>query len=96
MRKSLEMKSYLCNKVSVRESAGLNLQKIEAISVVRVGDLLPLDTLHTIEFLLLLERVNDEVLLQLLVRKVDAELLERIRLKRLKPVDVEDADKAHR
>jgi hypothetical protein len=33
-----------------------------------------------------------EVLLQLLIGQVDAELLERVRLERLEPVDVEHAD----
>ena len=52
------------------------LQQLEAIAVVAIGDLFPLKTLLLVELLLLFERVDDKVLLQLLVGIVDAKLRE--------------------
>jgi hypothetical protein len=76
----------------LRTARGSRLQQVEAVAVVRVRDLLPLDALVRVQLLLLLEGVHDEVLLQLLVGVIDAQLLERVELKHLEAVDVEDAD----
>ena len=72
----------------------LGLNQVQHIRVVHKLDVAPVDGLRLVLRLLRLEHVLVEVLLQLLVRQVDAELLERVQLERLKAVDVQDADEA--
>lgn len=51
-------------------------------------------TSHPMYLLLELEHVLIKLLLQLLVRVVDAELLEAVKLEQLEPVNVQDTNKA--
>ena len=54
----------------------------------------PIDALLNIYLLLFLEHVLIEALLQRFVRQVDAQLLERVGLEALKPIDVEDSNRS--
>ena len=68
------------------------LDEIDGALVVAVLDARPGQLLLGVERLLGLEDEDQEELLQLLVGKVDAELLERVDLEELEAVDVEEAD----
>jgi hypothetical protein len=57
------------------------LDKVKTLLVVVVDDVRPVDALLLVLFLLLPKKVRVEVVLQLLVRVVDAELFERVRLR---------------
>mmetsp|Transcript_45984 Transcript_45984/g.115760 ORF Transcript_45984/g.115760 Transcript_45984/m.115760 type:complete len:287 (-) Transcript_45984:724-1584(-) len=80
------------------EHAGwvLCLDEVAHNLVVEVVDLLPLDPLAHVFLLLGLQRELDEDLLELLIDKVDAELLEPVVLEHFEPVDVEDANQEGR
>eukprot|EP00968_Pinguiococcus_pyrenoidosus_P000506 scaffold31_cov263-Pinguiococcus_pyrenoidosus.AAC.12 len=75
------------------EAEGLLLDQVQNRLIVDEGDLGKADALRLVDTLLLLEGRPVEVLLQLLVREVDAELLEGVLLEDLEPEDVEHADK---
>jgi hypothetical protein len=60
--------------------------------VVLVLDLAPPQAFELVDLLLLLEDLDVEVLLDLLVGEVDAELLEAVLLEDLEAGDVQDAD----
>ena len=68
------------------------LEELEHGGVVGEVDALPRHALGLVLELLLAEDVCVELLLELLVGEVDAELLERVRLEVLEAEDVEDAD----
>lgn len=78
--------------VKDRENASTLLDQFDARLVVEVLDVLPRDLLPLVLFLLALEGEFDEDLLQLLVDKVDADLLKVVVLEDLKAVDVEHSD----
>lgn len=68
----------------VQNAQGLLFNEVQHILVVHKGDVAPIDSLALVLGLLHLEDVAVEVLLQLLVGQVDAELLEVILLELLK------------
>ena len=68
----------------VQDAQGLLLDQIQHILVVHECDVGPVDLLALVLGLLHLEHVLIEVLLQLLIGQVDAELLEIVLLERLK------------
>ena len=68
------------------------LDEVDAALVVLVLDLRPRDALRLVQRLLALEDEAQEELLQLLVGKVDAELLKRVDEERLEAVDVQQPD----
>jgi len=72
----------------------LTLDKIAHDLVVEELDRSPLDTFSDVLFLLFLKSLLDEVLLQLLINVVDAELLETVVLKDLETEDIKDTDNA--
>ena len=74
------------------EHPQLGLDQVDAGLVVVEVDHLPLDPLLDVLLLLQLEHVHVELLLQLLVGVVNAELLKGVHLKSLKAVDVEHPD----
>ena len=77
------------------QSDGRLLDQPDARLVVGVGDLDAADALVRVRRLLHLEDELQEELVQLLVREVDAELLERVGLERFEAEDVEQTDEAH-
>jgi hypothetical protein len=74
------------------EGAGERVKEHVGYTIGASPHLLELDALAPVDVLLLLEGVRVEVLLQLLVAEVDAQLLERVLLEDLEAEDVEDAD----
>ena len=72
------------------------LHEMDARLVVPERDVRPVDAFRVVLHLLELEDVVVEQALELLVRKVDAELLERILLEDLEAEDVQNADKVLR
>ena len=72
------------------------LDEVDAALVVLVLDARPRDALLLVQVLLRLEDELEEELLQLLVGKVDAELLEGVDRERLEAVDVEQPDELGR
>ena len=68
------------------------LYHVDSVLVVFERNRLPLDPLLLVLFLLKREHVLVELLLQLLIRVVDRELLERVLGKDLKAKDIEQAD----
>ena len=72
------------------------LEQVQAGLVVGVRDGLDRDVLEAVLLLLDAEALLVEVELELLVRIVDAQLLERVPLEALEPVDVEDGDAGRR
>eukprot|EP00968_Pinguiococcus_pyrenoidosus_P012259 scaffold1070_cov245-Pinguiococcus_pyrenoidosus.AAC.13 len=80
--------------LQLREDAvGPASNQRQALLVVREGDERPLDAFALVLLLLELEDELVEMLLQRFVRKVDAQLLEGVRLERLEAEDVQDADR---
>ena len=71
-----------------------NGDEVEGFLVVHELDMGPVDGLQVVLLLLELEDVLDKELLEVLVGKVDAKLLEGVGLEVLKAEDVEDADAA--
>ena len=69
-------------------------EKREDVGIVGVAHTFPRDALLGVERLLGAEDVGAKVLLQALVRKVDAELLERVGRERLESEDVEHSNRA--
>jgi len=61
-------------------------------TIVNEGDVLEFNSLAGIHLLLELKRVVVEVLLQHLVREVDAELLKAVVLEDLEPEDIQDTN----
>ena len=82
--------------VEKEENAGglLAFDEVAHDLVVEELDGRPLDAFRDVLLLLLLQGLLDEVLLQLLVDVVDAELLEAVALEDLKAKDIENADGA--
>lgn len=80
--------------VQQRVHAAAALNQLDARLVVGVVDIGPCDLLARVQLLLELEDVLHKLLLQPLVRVVDAELLKAIELEDLEAVDVEQADEA--
>ncbi|KAI3483202.1 hypothetical protein L1887_53982 [Cichorium endivia] len=78
--------------VEEREDAELALDHVDAGLVVGEVDKGPRDLLLEVLFLLELEDVVVELVLEALVGVVDAELLVRVDLESLEAVDIEDAD----
>ena len=76
----------------VKQRQDATLYQIYDVAVVRPRDRLPADTLGEVLFLLHLENKFVEQRLQVLVRVVDTQLLQRVDVERLKAVDVQDAD----
>ena len=74
------------------DTALLGLKEVDDGLVVNVLDLPPPEALELVDLLLLLEDLLVEVLLDLLVGKVDAELLKAVLLKDLEPGNVEDTN----
>ncbi len=60
--------------------------------IIEILNLLPLNALSLILFLLAFDGFINENLLQFLVHKVDAELFERVRVKDFETVNIENAD----
>ena len=79
-----------------RHAALLVRNEGDAARIVGPRDRAPRDTLGDVELLLRREDVQVERGLQLLIRKVDEELLERIRRERLEAEDIEQADEGGR
>mmetsp|Transcript_17497 Transcript_17497/g.45739 ORF Transcript_17497/g.45739 Transcript_17497/m.45739 type:complete len:350 (+) Transcript_17497:1913-2962(+) len=75
--------------------AAFALNHLNDILVVHVFHLFELDALLDIKLLLVLEDALIEELLQLLVTKVDGELLERVDLKVLETCDIKDPNIVH-
>ena len=75
----------------VNHSARLLLDEVEDVLVVHEIDVRPLDFLLLVLLLLLLEDLLVEVLLELLICEVDAELLKVVLLELLETVDVQNA-----
>ena len=69
----------------VQDAEGLLLDQVQDVLVVDKGDVGPVDLLALVLGLLHLEHVLVEVLLQLLVRQVDAELLKVVLPEGLEP-----------
>ena len=69
----------------VQDSQRLLLNEVQDILIVHKGDIGPVDLLALVLGLLHLEDVLVEVLLQLLVGQIDAELLKVVLIERLEP-----------
>lgn len=65
------------------------MEKIDGVIVIFLGDVTPVYFLALVEFLLVREHVRVEVLLQTLVRLVDAQLLKAVVVKDLEALYVE-------
>ena len=78
------------------EPMGDALKEVQTALVVLERDAAPVDILRLVLPLLLLEQVAGEELLQLLVGKVDAELLEAVGFEALEPENVQDRDARRR
>mmetsp|Transcript_20102 Transcript_20102/g.51188 ORF Transcript_20102/g.51188 Transcript_20102/m.51188 type:complete len:231 (+) Transcript_20102:3278-3970(+) len=77
------------------DAVGVRLDQVQHLLVVEVREVGVLD-LHTLHSVLLLRRGEDglvEAVLQLLIREVDAQLLQRVVLEHLEPENVQDAHK---
>lgn len=69
-----------------------NSDQVQSFLVVHELNVLPVDGLIVVLFLFQFEDVLHEELLQILVRIVDAELFERVRVEVLETEDVQDSD----
>ena len=67
-------------------------EEVQDILIVREDDVLPVDPLASVLGLLQLEDVLHEELLQVLVRVIDAHLLEAVHAERLEPENVQHPD----
>mmetsp|Transcript_18602 Transcript_18602/g.62642 ORF Transcript_18602/g.62642 Transcript_18602/m.62642 type:complete len:210 (-) Transcript_18602:1064-1693(-) len=79
-----------------QQARGRLLDERDALRVVLVLDVRPTHALGRVQLLLRLEDELEKELLQLLVCKVDAELLERVCLEGLEAVDVQQSDEGRR
>src|SRR6218665_575840 len=82
--------AFLVQKVE--QTGWLLREEIKALGVIDELDVLPLDALSHVLLLLELEDVLVEVVVQALVRVVDAELFEAVALKILEAEDVQHTD----
>src|SRR6218665_476122 len=82
--------AFLVQKVE--QTGWLLREEIKALGVIDELDVLPLDALSHVLLLLELEDVLVEVVVQALVRVVDAELFEAVALKILEAKDVQHTD----
>jgi len=78
--------------VQVAENSVLFLDELHTGLVVVVGNILPLDLLLLVLLLLSLEGELDEDLVELLITKVDTELLKAVPFKDLEAVDIQHSD----